>query len=147
MKVVDVNVLLYAVNQRGPHHEEARAWLASALQGRDAVGFTWVVIVGFIRLATHPAVMDRPLDVARAERVVKSWLDARASVVIEPGPDHLAVLTRLAGELGGGNATNDAHLAALAVEHDGAVVTFDRDFGRFEGVRWFTPKAPSDRPT
>lgn len=142
MKVVDVNVLLYAANQRAQHHEEARAWLAGALQGREAVGFAWLVIVGFLRLATHPAVLERPLDISRAGGVMRVWLDARASVILSPGTDHLAVLTRLAGELGGGNAANDAHLAALAIEHDGVVVTFDRDFGRFEGVRWSMPVVP-----
>lgn len=31
-----------------------------------------------------------------------------------------------------GNLLNDAYLAALALEHGGRVVTFDRDFARFE---------------
>ncbi len=30
----------------------------------------------------------------------------------------------------GGNLSNDAHLAALAIEHRGEVVTYDSDFGR-----------------
>lgn len=34
---------------------------------------------------------------------------------------------------------NDAHLAALAVEHRCTVVSFDHDFGRFEGVEWAMP--------
>jgi predicted nucleic acid-binding protein len=29
----------------------------------------------------------------------------------------------------------DAHLATLALEHDATIVSFDRDFQRFEGVR------------
>lgn len=39
----------------------------------------------------------------------------------------------------GGNLVNDAHLAALAREYDATVISFDRDFGRFEGVRWRLP--------
>ena len=31
----------------------------------------------------------------------------------------------------GGNLVNDAHIAALAVERDATVVTFDSDFGRY----------------
>jgi predicted nucleic acid-binding protein len=38
-----------------------------------------------------------------------------------------------------GNLVNDAHLAALAVEHDAEVVSFDSDFARFPGVRWRRP--------
>lgn len=143
MKVVDANVLLYAVNAAADRHHESRLWLASALRGREIVGFSWLVIVAFLRLATHPAVFEAPMDVDRAGRIVRSWLNARASVVLAPGPEHLATLTGLAAQLGGGNSANDAHLAALAVENDGEVVTFDRDFGRFEGVRWSTPTAPS----
>jgi predicted nucleic acid-binding protein len=35
--------------------------------------------------------------------------------------------------------TTDAHLAALAIEHGATIVSFDRDFARFEGVRWTLP--------
>lgn len=38
-----------------------------------------------------------------------------------------------------GNLVNDAHLAALAIEHGCTIVSFDHDFGRFEGVRWVAP--------
>jgi len=38
------------------------------------------------------------------------------------------------------NLVTDDHLAALAVEHRGEVVTYDTDFGRFDGVRWSQPR-------
>ena len=47
------------------------------------------------------------------------------------------VLLRSAGVAG--NLTTDAHLAALAIEHGATVLSFDRDFARFEGVRWTLP--------
>jgi predicted nucleic acid-binding protein len=34
---------------------------------------------------------------------------------------------------------NDAHLAALAVEHQCTVVSYDNDFSRFAGVSWHPP--------
>jgi len=37
------------------------------------------------------------------------------------------------------NRVNDAHIAALAVEHGAEIVSFDRDFGRFPGVRVVVP--------
>ena len=33
-----------------------------------------------------------------------------------------------------GSLVGDAHLAALALEHGATIVSFDRDFARFEGV-------------
>ena len=39
----------------------------------------------------------------------------------------------------GGDLVNDAHLAALAVEHAAAIVTYDNDFTRFAGVRTLRP--------
>ena len=45
----------------------------------------------------------------------------------------------------GGNLVNDAHLAALALQYDATVISYDNDFGRFPGVRWERPPpVPAD---
>ena len=50
---------------------------------------------------------------------------------------HASVLTRLLlGAETGGNLVSDAHLAALAIEPNADLGTFDRDFDRFAGLRW-----------
>jgi uncharacterized protein len=52
----------------------------------------------------------------------------------------VGILGRLLKSTGSaGNLTTDAHLAALAIEHGAVVLTFDRDFARFEGVRRTLP--------
>jgi predicted nucleic acid-binding protein len=38
-----------------------------------------------------------------------------------------------------GNLTTDAHLAALAIEHQAELHSTDADFARFPGVRWVNP--------
>jgi predicted nucleic acid-binding protein len=38
-----------------------------------------------------------------------------------------------------GNLTTDSHPAALAIERGATIVTFDRDFASFDGVRWTAP--------
>jgi uncharacterized protein len=49
-------------------------------------------------------------------------------------------LTRMLSRVGtGANLVNDAHLAALAVEHRASIVSYDSDFGRFDSVRWDRP--------
>ncbi|MBW3614444.1 MAG: type II toxin-antitoxin system VapC family toxin [Actinobacteria bacterium] len=140
MKLVDANVLLYAVNSAEPKHEEARAWLDAALSGREPVGFTWVSILAFLRLSTRVGLFPRPLPVDGALARTRAWLERPISVVVEPTARHLDILAGLVASVGtGGNIVSDAHLAALAVEHDATVITYDNDFGRFAGVRWERP--------
>ena len=142
MKLVDANVLLYAVNESEPRHQEARRWLDTALSGRDPVGFSWVVLLAFLRLATRVGLFPNPLPVPAAMETISEWLLAAPSVVVEPTSRHAAVLAGLLADVGtAGNLVTDAHLAALALEHDATVVTYDGDFGRFAGIRWERPAA------
>ena len=73
---------------------------------------------------------------------VSAWLGAPGVVLVSPTPRHVDVLAGLLGTVGaGGNLVNDGHLAALAVEHRATIVSYDNDFGRFDGVAWKTPDA------
>lgn len=140
MIVVDVNVLLYAVNESEPRHEQARSWLDGALTGPETIGFAWLVLLAFLRISTRPGLFPEPLGVEGALRRVEAWLAQPAAMIVEPTTRHLPVLSELLGAVGaGGNLTSDAHLAALAVEHRATVVTYDTDFSRFPGARWRTP--------
>jgi uncharacterized protein len=136
VKIVDANVLLYAVNADAPHHREARSWLDAALSRTETVGFAWIVLLAFLRLSTSAAVFPRPLDVAEAAAIVEAWISQPPAVVVHPSQRHLTLLRGLLASTGSAaNLVNDAHLAALAVEHDAAIVSYDGDFARFDGVR------------
>lgn len=140
MNLVDANVLLYAVNTAADQHERSRRWLDGALGDGGPVGFAWLPMLAFIRLATKPGLFPRPLPVDDALGQVEDWLQHPASVVVEPTARHGSVLAGLVRELGtGGNLVSDAHLAALAVEHGATIVSFDSDFERFSGVRVVQP--------
>jgi toxin-antitoxin system PIN domain toxin len=142
VNLVDANVLLYAVNSDARHHDAAREWLDDALAGSATVGWSWGVVLAFLRISTRPGIFARPLPVETALDIVRGWLQAPSSVVIGPTPQHLEVLaTQLSASGTGGNLVSDAHLAALAIEHRATVVTFDRDFERF-GVRVHRPSSP-----
>lgn len=142
MRLVDANVLLYAVNEAEPRHGTARSWLDAALSAREPVGFSWLALLAFLRLSTKVGLFPRPLGVAAATAVVTDWLAAAPSVVVEPTPRHALLLAGLLAEVGtGGNLVNDAHLAALAIEHDAVVMTYDTDFSRFPAVTWESPDA------
>src|SRR3712207_5779052 len=119
MFLVDANVLIYAVNTRAPHHAAARAWLDDAIAGEETVGLAWVVILAFLRLTTHPAIFERPLEPTRATAIVRDWLEQPSVRVIDPTARHLDLLGGLLAEAGtAANLVNDAHLAVLAIEHD-----------------------------
>ena len=133
MRIVDANVLLYAVNRQSVGHEAAHRWLTSALSGSEAVGLPWVSLLAFTRLSTSRRIFASPLPPADAMTVVESWLSQPAAVTVEPTTRHSSVLRGLLEQAGtAGNLTTDAHIAALAIEHGATVVTFDRDFERFD---------------
>ncbi|WP_154759656.1 type II toxin-antitoxin system VapC family toxin [Amycolatopsis pithecellobii] len=138
--LVDANVLLYAVNKDAPNHEAARSWLDRALSVGGSVGFTWVVLLAFLRISTHPNIFRNPLPSNLAFETVEQWLDQPGAVVLQPTPRHLGVLRGLLRSIGtAGNLVNDAHLAAIAVEHGADVMSFDADFTRFDGLRVHRP--------
>ena len=140
MKLVDANVLLYAVNEDAPHHRASRNWLDSALNGGATVAFAWVALLAFVRVATKRGIFARPLSPTEAIHQAQDWLAQPSAVVVEPTARHLTVVQELVGPIGtGGNLVNDAHLAALAIEHRCEIVSFDRVFGRFVGVRLELP--------
>jgi toxin-antitoxin system PIN domain toxin len=140
MRLVDANVLLYATNTASVHHAQARDWLDGALASDETIGLPWASLLAFVRLATHPAVFARPMTVDEAMTAVRIWLSAPPAIAVAPGDRHLSILASLlAGAGTGGNLVTDADLAALAIELDATLVSFDRDFGRFKGLAWELP--------
>ena len=65
MKLVDANVLLYAINEDDPHHGEAKRWLDSFLGGTETLGFAWLVVLAFLRVSTRPAAFAEPFATER----------------------------------------------------------------------------------
>ena len=140
MIVVDVNLLIYAVNRNAPHHERARSWLERSLSGSEAVGLPWLVLVAFIRLTTNPRIFPAPLETTTALDLVGGWLAQPCARPIEPGERHWLILSQLLRQSGiAGNLSNDAHLAAIAIEHDSCLHSADNDFHRFSGLKFHNP--------
>lgn len=137
MRLPDTNVLLYAVNRDAPQQAAAERWMAEAFDGPGGTGLSWVVLLGFIRIATRHGIFANPLSLEQALQCVDQWLAHPAARVLEPSARHGALLGRLLLGAGvGGNLTTDAHVAALAIEHGATLGTFDRDFARFAGLDW-----------
>ena len=142
MRLLDLNVLLYAINTDSPHHRKARKWVEGTLAGTETVALPWVVILGFLRVATSRQVFTKPLDADDAIDVVDGWLSRPNVVALHPGPQHWRILKMLVSAAGtAGNLTTDAHLAALAIEHGCELCSTDADFGRFPQLAWTNPLA------
>jgi toxin-antitoxin system PIN domain toxin len=142
MMLLDANLLIYAVNKDAPLNRKAKSWLESALSGPDTVGFSWSVLLAFLRLTSRPGLFRHPLPVDTAFGLVASWLEQPSTTVVNPGPRHLQILRELLLPMGtGGNLTSDAHLAALAIEHGAELCSSDTDFARFRGLNWMNPLA------
>lgn len=142
MKLLDANLLLYAVDASSPRHGPAQRWLESELSGQETVAFAWVTLLAFIRLGTSPRVFASPLRPVDAFTIVEGWLARPNVTVLEPTGRHVALMRELLLPLGtAGNLTTDAHVAALAQEHGAELCSTDHDFARFAGVQWRDPLA------
>ena len=140
MKLLDVNVVLPAHRADHPDHVVARNWLDALLAGREQFGVPWIVWWSFLRLSSHPRVFHVPTPLDEAIEFIRAMRSQPGHISVEPGDNHLDCL-RSVSERGEatGDLVPDAVLAALAVEHGGELVSFDRDFARFPDLRWSTP--------
>lgn len=140
MLLIDVNVLVYAHRQDAPNHPAFRRWLEAVMQSDRAYGISDIVLSGFLRVVTHPRVFKTPTPLNQAIAFTQDVRDQPNCVVVEPGRRHWDIFTRLCRNAAArGNLVADAYLAALAIESGCEWITTDRDYSRFEGLRWRAP--------
>lgn len=142
MIVPNVNLLVHAHDSQFRLHKAAREWWEELMNGTETVALPCAAILGFIRISTNRKILDNPLDVGGACGRVRIWLSRPQVAVIHPGNRHADILFTLLGAVGAaGNLTTDAHLAALAIEHQAALQSTDADMARFPGPKWTNPLA------
>jgi len=138
--LVDANIPLYAEDSLSEHHEVIRTWWDAQLSGSEPVALCWPVLTAFLRISTNPRILRRPLTLREASARVQSWLDQPCVRMVEPTDNHWEIFQRLLQEgRATANLVSDAHLAALAVEHNCTLCSTDADFARFKSVKWFNP--------
>jgi hypothetical protein len=139
MKVVDINLLIYAINKDTPYHSKAKKWLENSLSSDEPFGFAWIVILGFLRIVTNGRIMPMPLPAEVALATVDEWLQQPPSVTLAPSQRHWDIFKKLLMPLGtAANLTSDAHLAAL-IEQGARLYSTNNDFSRFQSLRWTNP--------
>lgn len=140
MILPDVNVLVNAFRRDAPDHATCHRWLSGVVTGAARFGISPQVLAGVMRVVTHPKVFVNPSDTAEAARFCNVLLQQRHCKVIVPGDRHWALFLRLIGaSRASGNLVSDAWYAALAIESGCEWITLDRDFGRFDGLKWQRP--------
>jgi len=140
MRLPDVNVLLYAFRDAAPDHERYRAWLEATVEAEEPFAVADVVLSGFVRVATHPRIFDPPASLEEAFAFARVLRGAPTAVLVAPGPRHFDLFEKLCRDGSArGNLVSDAYLAAVAIESGSDLVTTDRDFARFPGLRWRHP--------
>lgn len=140
---LDTNILLYAVNADDPRQETARELLSELSTGTEAVYLFWPVVVGFMRIATGAGVFANPLSLTQAVSAIAA-LQA-LDHVHTPGEDaqFWAAFSEMVQEEGiRGDLMSDAHIVVL-MRRNGVrtIVTHDRDFRRFDGIKIRDPFA------
>ncbi|GAA4534991.1 type II toxin-antitoxin system VapC family toxin [Nonomuraea ferruginea] len=137
--MLDVNILVNAQRRDMEHHEQCLAALKELLYGEESYAVSDFVINGFIRIVTDPRIPgSTPFETAR--QFAESVRGQPHAVTIHAGSRHWEIFTRLCvASDAKGKLVPDAYLAALAIEHGCEFVTCDRDFAKFEGLRWRSP--------
>ena len=142
MILPDVNVLIYAFRGDAPRHAEFKAWLDDALKSDEAFGVSDFLLSGFLRIVTHPKIFRPPSTPAEALPFAEAFRLLPNAVLLSPGPRHWDIFSRLCRTTNArGNLVPDAYLAALAIESGAELITANRDFARFPGLRWRHPLA------
>ena len=140
MRLVDVNVLVYAHRLDAPGHQAYTDWLRNLLADQEPYGMSDLVLSGFLRIVTNPKVFKRPTPLATALAFAEVLRGQPNCVPVAPGQRHWEIFTQLCLTAGvKGNLVPDAYLAALAIESGSEWITTDRDFSRFPGLRWHHP--------
>ena len=136
MKLPDTNVLVNSVNEDSPFKRQAVKWLEKAFDSETGVGFAWLALIGFVRVSTQLGILKTPLTPANALGLMDSWLLHPRARILHPTERHGDILAKLLLVAGSaGNLTNDAHLAALSIEHNATMGSFDKDFKKFPGIK------------
>ena len=133
---VDVNVLLYASDRASDRHERARRFLETCATGPEVFCLTWLTLMSYVRMATHPRIFAAPLSPDEALENVAGLARLPHVRVISELEDFLDAYRRFATDTPvRGNLVPDAHLAAILFQHGvRTLYTNDRDFLKFAWI-------------
>ncbi len=140
MILLDVNVLLAAHRDDHPHHRLVRPWFEGLLKGDEPFTVADITWASFVRIATSRRIFTVPTPLDGAFGFLKAVRGQPQHVAVAPGERHLGMFEELCHAADAtGDLAADAYVAAIAMEQDCELVSLDRDFARFSGLRWRRP--------
>jgi toxin-antitoxin system PIN domain toxin len=140
MEFFDVNVLVNAYRRDAPRHAEFLKFVESRVAGSQPFAVPAVVFSGFFRIVTHPRLFNPPSQFSDALVFAEQIHALPHCVTVVPGVRHWSIFVELCKKgAARGSLISDAYLAAIAVEMGAELVTDDRGFGRWPGLRWRHP--------
>lgn len=135
MNIPDVNVLIALHRPDHVHHSVATAWWRGAEERGEPYSIPDVVSMGFVRIVTGKS-FEEPTTLEVAWQFLDALAERPLHIKYVNGPDTLAHCrtTSLAARARG-KLLSDAYIAACAMNYGATVVTFDRDFRKFDNLR------------
>ena len=143
MKIVDVNILVYAASRTSEFHQPVHRWWTETLNDPSSeIGLCWTAVIGFLRIMTLPSLLPKPLLLSEAQLCVQEWLDLPNLRLVKESERHWDVLKEVLQHAGaGGNRITDSHLAAIAISYGATLASCDSGFARFPRLKWENPIA------
>jgi toxin-antitoxin system PIN domain toxin len=140
MTLPDVNILINAFRTDAAGHAVCKRWLDSEVGGDEPFGLSPQVLSSFLRIVTNPKSFPQADPIDDALGFCTRLLEHPNCKVVRPGPKHWQIFCDLCRQADAkGDLIPDAWFAALAIESGCVWITLDRDFARFEPLRWSTP--------
>lgn len=140
MIAVDTNILVYAHREEFPPHDKARARLVELAEGREPWALPVFCIGEFLRVVTHPKLLNPPSTLEEATGSLVGLLESPSVVLLNPAQNFWPILMETARAAGAkGNILYDAQIVAVCREHGvREILSEDRDFTRFSGMTLHT---------
>lgn len=137
MIAVDTNVLVYAFRDEFEFHAPARSALRGLAEGPAAWALPVFVLAEFLRVATHLRILQPPPEEREAIAFLDRLIASPTVRILLPGDRYWPLLrAAVDDDRARGNEVHDAAIAAVCREWGvSEILTHDRDFARFSGLR------------
>ena len=138
---VDANILIYAFNRDDPHHFKAKELIENLSKRDETWLMPWPVIHAFLRITTHPGILQAPLSPGDAVSAMESLRALPNFQTAGELPEFWEIYKNdLLNIPLRGNGVPDAVIANILISHGASTLyTKDRDFLRFKGLKVVEP--------